>query len=764
MSDSFNTTVANWQGVDDEPTSGSDNLVKSGGVDNKLAELSALNNIIYEDIVVYNETQITDGWEIDKLLNNNGLLIDYNGYSTSPFIDNNNLYGSPAFVTFIGDDIRWSFPNVCFYKKSTHEYVSGLDVASGSRNEITIEIPTGYSVRISVCRTTNLLVGYSSTVRKKSIADGAVTTSKIADGAVTTSKIADGAVTTSKIADGAVSIKSVDDSISTILDYAAIAGQGTLDAENIASTHNWTNGLLLDNGNIQEYAGYFTTDFIDNEDYYGQWSVVEVITPNAYSYDNVFFYNKRDHSFVKSLRVYGGNKRLIQIPSNYSVRITTTDKRYLKFQPSMGNVNDVSKIADAAVTRSKIADGAVTTSKIADAVNIQQKEDRGSTSELATRIVGKLFTNNGGTTTNPKGRGNLQEQSGYDTIIYAISKDWTKLDLSNINIGVYGGAFLVNIDDESTNWAFSTSGGGEKIMSIPDSANYIGLTMPTAYSLPLQWIKEYSIYELKGLRIPSDAFKGTPTPNNHFYGKKIGLIGTSVAYGQKSTKAYMKIAGERLGFHIVPAGLPGEAIHAKIENGQLKPLTYGSTCLSIAEYASAGWAIPATANPASEVDWEPTKGYNNYYRTWENIFSEQNADVDLWVFATAPNNTNFATTDWDIFDKGSFSYGDGSTFEEHRTTFLGAMLFLMDKMYKLNPNARMVLLLDSAFAYNDGKSNFKLLSERYGIPIIDLWGKITTTPQSLRVIRSEGGTDNHPSTFGHERMGDMVTNELLLIS
>lgn len=39
MSDSFNTTVVNWQGVDDKPTDGSDNLVKSGGVANKLAEL-----------------------------------------------------------------------------------------------------------------------------------------------------------------------------------------------------------------------------------------------------------------------------------------------------------------------------------------------------------------------------------------------------------------------------------------------------------------------------------------------------------------------------------------------------------------------------------------------------------------------------------------------------------------------------------------------------------------------------------------------------
>ena len=52
MSDTFNTTPANWQGVDDEPTVGSDNLVKSGGVadaityevekfDSKLSDLTS---------------------------------------------------------------------------------------------------------------------------------------------------------------------------------------------------------------------------------------------------------------------------------------------------------------------------------------------------------------------------------------------------------------------------------------------------------------------------------------------------------------------------------------------------------------------------------------------------------------------------------------------------------------------------------------------------------------------------------------------------
>ena len=45
MSDTFNTTVTNWQGVDDVPTAGSNNLVKSNGIFFKLNEYSG-NDIV----------------------------------------------------------------------------------------------------------------------------------------------------------------------------------------------------------------------------------------------------------------------------------------------------------------------------------------------------------------------------------------------------------------------------------------------------------------------------------------------------------------------------------------------------------------------------------------------------------------------------------------------------------------------------------------------------------------------------------------------
>ena len=49
MSDTFNTTVANWQGVDDEPTAGSENLITSGAV----AEIINGENGNYDPTVLY---------------------------------------------------------------------------------------------------------------------------------------------------------------------------------------------------------------------------------------------------------------------------------------------------------------------------------------------------------------------------------------------------------------------------------------------------------------------------------------------------------------------------------------------------------------------------------------------------------------------------------------------------------------------------------------------------------------------------------------
>ena len=71
---------------------------------------------------------------------------------------------------------------------------------------------------------------------------------------------------------------------------------------------------------------------------------------------------------------------------------------------------------------------------------------------------------------------------------------------------------------------------------------------------------------------------------------------------------------------------------------------------------------------------------------------------------------------------------------------------------------------DVNFSYDDGLANLMLVSEQWNIPIINLWGKINTCPPSLEKIKSENGTNNHPSTFAHQKMGNMFVGELGLVN
>lgn len=246
------------------------------------------------------------------------------------------------------------------------------------------------------------------------------------------------------------------------------------------------------------------------------------------------------------------------------------------------------------------------------------------------------------------------------------------------------------------------------------------------------------------------------TKTSIWCGKRIGIIGTSVAYGQYANKSYIDEAARKLGFTYEMMGVPGNAIHVD-DNGLM--IASGSLTMSLQEYQDQkGWDL--TEPPYTPYTPGKEWGWSGHYRTYENVFKQSNSDIDLWLYAVSPNNINFDLTDWNLFDKENWRYTDGSTFHDHRSTFLGAMLFLMDKMYELNPNARMALVLDSSFSYNNGKSNFTLLNETWNIPIIDLWGKINTSPKSLIKLKSEDGTNDHPSTFAHEKMGNMLCGEL----
>lgn len=349
----------------------------------------------------------------------------------------------------------------------------------------------------------------------------------------------------------------------------------------------------------------------------------------------------------------------------------------------------------------------------------------------------QMYTTEGGLTSGDIG------SSTYDTLLFPVDIFESFL-LDKYTIGVYGGAFL----DADKKWISSFKTNYPDNLEpkiVPDKAHYIAITVHSEdrYNNIVGYFKTF---EIKGLKIdPMNVF-------NLWTGKKVVWIGTSVSFGQYATKSYPDEAAKHLKFDLVNCSSPGVAIHTGVNNGSMK---YGSLALSKEEYKAIGWTIPN-----EPVAYIPGGGYNDYYRTYENIFCEDNADADLYVFDVVPNNSNFDTSDWDLFDFRNWCYTDGSDFADHRTTFLGALLFLMDKMYALNENARMVFVLGSGFSYWEGKNAFDAVKGKWNIPVLDIWSKINTSPKSLSKIFSDNGTNGHPSTYAHELMGKMLAHDL----
>ena len=355
------------------------------------------------------------------------------------------------------------------------------------------------------------------------------------------------------------------------------------------------------------------------------------------------------------------------------------------------------------------------------------------------------------------------ENESFSTLYYPVGKYDSFLLHEG---GANGGAFVTY----NKKWISSFACDGENASTkkeVPQGAYYIAISVATNNKYkPIKGYINRTTYNLNNLKLNefnlSEVEKYIKTLNgkseiNQWKGKKIGILGTSVSFGRYSTKSYAMEIESKLGCTVKNFSVPGLALHTQ-ENGN--QLAYGSFVLSKTEYQEQGRTIPS-----SPIDYTVDGSYNDYYKTWENVFTGENQDIDLWVFAVAPNNKRFGLDDWNLFDKNNWKYSDETTFESHRTTFIGSILFIMDKMYKLNPNARMVFVLDSGGSpYANGKSNFEAISTQWNIPIIDLWGKINISPKSLIKLKSKDGTDDHPSTFAHNIMGNIFANELLLIS
>lgn len=325
----------------------------------------------------------------------------------------------------------------------------------------------------------------------------------------------------------------------------------------------------------------------------------------------------------------------------------------------------------------------------------------------------------------------LPSNSKYSTITYKIPEGTRQVILDCYKVGKNGGAFL----DEHYNIIATISTEDPDhlaVKRVPDDAVYMAVTAEKSN-------KFNYITLIKNVQKAS---------TNHWAGKKVVMIGQSVPFGAVAGKSYIVECANALGFELVNASVPGQAVHLNAGSGSL--------CMGLYEYIQKGIEIPDEPIP-----YQPGGQYNNYYRTWNNVIID-NPDADMYLFDVLPNNTNFDTSEFDRFDFKNWTYS-GDDFINSRNTFQGAMIFLMDKLYQYNPNARVAFVVSSEYNY-DHVDALEAVAKKLRIPVIDLWGKMNFNKKTAKALKSNDGTDTHPSAFAHELMGKMMTNEMLLIA
>lgn len=125
MATSFSTTVADWQGVDDKPIAGSENLVKSGGVEKRLYNIDGLSTYVDK-----------------KEINAKGVISD-----------NNSFFISIKIPIKSGDTIFWKYSNsavktsFCIFDQNDNllEYWDGNNGSNGERTFIT-DVAASYAI------------------------------------------------------------------------------------------------------------------------------------------------------------------------------------------------------------------------------------------------------------------------------------------------------------------------------------------------------------------------------------------------------------------------------------------------------------------------------------------------------------------------------------------------------------------------------------------------------------------------------------------
>ena len=246
---------------------------------------------------------------------------------------------------------------------------------------------------------------------------------------------------------------------------------------------------------------------------------------------------------------------------------------------------------------------------------------------------------------------------------------------------------------------------------------------------------------------------------NQWKGKKIVWIGTSIPWGQTSESGqtnpmanpYPKQIGELLDCTVLNHAQPGMSIRYN-KNGTVR---YGQ-CLSLTvkELQEKGLATI------------PFKSYENAVLGF---------DADLYVFDSEPNNGS-EPSDGDLELLNSFSiknwaYSDNSDFSSHRDTFVGAFIYMYDKLLNEKPNAKVILVGEYGGTGIGGGNGDEwgtefythtlnvAIAKKFNLPIFSLFELLGYNPKNVDIYMNADRV--HPKYAAHIRMANILKEKLL---
>lgn len=228
---------------------------------------------------------------------------------------------------------------------------------------------------------------------------------------------------------------------------------------------------------------------------------------------------------------------------------------------------------------------------------------------------------------------------------------------------------------------------------------------------------------------------------NHWVGKKIVWLGTSIPFGTGSVGVinYPNLICAYLGATLVNTAMSGQRLYKGTDVGPGYSAT-GATSMTVAEHE----ALPA---------WTGEVGYHSY----ENIFSVENLEADLFVFDVLSNNLNgAATTDWDNFNFTTWQYNDSQPFSSHRTTYLGAFLFLLDVLFTAKPQAIVIIFGWKGNATDTIILQSKNIADAINIRYLDIYEKFGITPYNIDYYSTDG---THLTKYAHYRIVEILKRE-----